>query len=215
MDASDKKPAKTNNYHHGDLRSVLISAAETELSENGIHAFSLRAVAKRAGVSHGAPAHHFEGKRGLLTALAAVGYNRMTQIQSQHIDKAKDDPTSKITASGMGYINFAIRHPALFRLMFSSDIPDRSDPIFSKASLTAFQNLISDVRDMTGAHPMENTEARLQLMASWSMVHGLAELMISGRGEIPLGFSKLTSLEREQALSKILLKAWQGKTVRP
>ena len=62
--------ASKDRYHHGDLKMALLRAAEAELAENGIESFSLRAVAKRAGVSHGAPAHHFKDAKGLLTALA-------------------------------------------------------------------------------------------------------------------------------------------------
>ena len=79
-------------YHHGNLAAELLQAAERELVLNGIEAFSLRAVAKRAGVSHGAPAYHFKSARGLLTALAATGYERLVEAQEARQSDAGSAP---------------------------------------------------------------------------------------------------------------------------
>ncbi len=111
--------ASTATYHHGDLHRALLAAAEEELTEKGVEAFSLRGVAKRAGVSHGAPAHHFADARGLLTELAAQGYQRFIDAQERRQQEAAKDPEAQLTASGLGYIDFATENPALFRLMFS------------------------------------------------------------------------------------------------
>jgi len=80
------------SYHHNDLAAELLRAAEVELLEKGVERFSLRAVAKRAGVSHGAPAHHFKDVTGLLSAIAAVGYERLvaTQVERQALAVAVD-----------------------------------------------------------------------------------------------------------------------------
>ncbi|MCU0912422.1 MAG: TetR/AcrR family transcriptional regulator, partial [Rhodobacteraceae bacterium] len=94
-------------YHHGDLRAALLAAAEAELEARGIEAFSLRSVAKRAGVSHAAPAHHFGDAGGLLTALAAQGFRRFVANQAAHEDRAGADPAARLVESGLGYIAFA------------------------------------------------------------------------------------------------------------
>lgn len=198
------KPSPRKGYHHGDLASALLRAAEKELSENGMEAFSLRAVAKRAGVSHGAPAHHFGDVRGLLTALATQGYQRLIKAQNTRQRKAKPDPKSQLAASGLGYIDFAIKNPALFRLMFSSEKPDRTDDRFFDVALEVFNKLVSDTQKVSGKDPYRDRETMKELMASWSIVHGLAELMISGRAERPMGFDKMTKAERDAVIIDII-----------
>lgn len=204
----EQKRASTNQaYHHGDLASELIRAAETELAEKDVTDFSLRAVAKRAGVSHAAPAHHFKDKIGLLTALAAVGYDRLIAAQESRQRTADANPAAQFLASGLGYIDFAEAHPNLFRLMFASPKPDRSDERFSNASMLAFNNMVDAVESLLDSNPYEDSLAMQQVMMSWSMVHGLAELIISGRAEIPIGFSNLSAQEKDQAISQILQRA--------
>src|SRR5690554_1829417 len=203
---SPDTPAFLNrrHYHHGNLPSALLQAAEEELSEHGIERFSLRSVAKRAGVSHAAPAHHFGDLRGLLTALAARGYERLIEFQDDRQISAAADPRSRIAASGLGYIDFAIAHPALFRLMFSSDRPDRNNPHFSQASLETFERLVSETQAVAKKNPYEDKDAMKDLMVSWSLVHGLAELIVSGRAERPLGLAKLQNDERDAVLTDII-----------
>lgn len=197
----------SGNYHHGSLASALLDAAGEELSATGIEAFSLRSVAKRAGVSHGAPAHHFKGKNGLLTALAAAGYEQLVDVQNEHQKTAESKALAQLVASGIGYINFAMKNPELFRLMFASSKPDRSDAHFSATSMAAFNKLVGEIGNILGADPYSDRAAMTQVMASWSMVHGLAELVISGRMEIPLGISQLKQKDREAIFEDILLRA--------
>ena len=201
-----KPPEPEQSYHHDDLASDLLRCAEEELSEKGVEKFSLRAVAKRAGVSHGAPAHHFKNVTGLLTALAAAGYQKLLEMQAERQAQSDADPISQLVASGLGYIQFARENPALFRLMFSSAKPDRRDADFAKTSMATFNRLVSDIENVVKADPYTDPVAMKQVMASWSMVHGLAELIISGRAEIPLGFGKMTYLDQEAAITAIMLK---------
>ncbi|MDH5821705.1 TetR/AcrR family transcriptional regulator [Luteimonas sp. RD2P54] len=191
-------------YHHGNLPSALLQAAEEELALHGIERFSLRAVAKRAGVSHAAPAHHFRDLRGMLTALAARGYERLLAFQGRRQAAAAPDPRARIVASGLGYIDFAIAHPALFRLMFASDRPDRDDPRFATASLQTFEKLVAETEAIANRNPYRDPAAMKDLMASWALVHGLAELIVSGRAERPLGLSALQDDERDALLTDIV-----------
>jgi AcrR family transcriptional regulator len=114
-----------HSYHHGDLRAALITAAETTLAESGVEDFSLRQVAKRVGVSHSAPAHHFGDAQGLLCALAAEGFRRFRATMLARQAAAPADPMAQLVASGLGYLDFAETSPALFTLMFASE---RSKP---------------------------------------------------------------------------------------
>ena len=160
-------------YHHGDLRAALLAAAEEELAERGVEAFSLRQVARRAGVSHAAPAHHFGDTRGLLTALAADGFYRFLAAQAAREGQAAPDPRSQLVAAGLGYVDFALERPALFRLLFGSDRPDFSDPALDVASTAAFFHLREQVDAVGGTE----TDAA----AVWAMAHGLADLLANGR----------------------------------
>ncbi len=195
---------KKKSYHHGDLAAALLNAAEAELTENGIERFSLRAVAKRAGVSHGAPAHHFSDVKGLLTALAAKGYERLLDQQSKREAEKDGDARAKLVASGLGYLEFAMANPQLFHLMFNSSIPDRDDERFFNVALSVFDRLVDNTQAVNGKSPYSDEASMVDLMASWSLVHGLAELIVSGRAERPLQLSQLSQEDREAVLSAIL-----------
>ena len=161
-------------YHHGDLRAALLTASEAELAERGIEAFSLRSVAKRAGVSHAAPAHHFGDVQGLLTALAAEGYRRFLATQGMHEAQAARDPRAQLVAAGVGYVDFAMASPALFRLLFGSSRPDYGNADLQAAAEAAHAHLVAQV-GAAGGHDMTD------IAAVWAMAHGLADLMAAGR----------------------------------
>lgn len=196
--------ASKDRYHHGDLKMALLRAAEAELAENGIESFSLRAVAKRAGVSHGAPAHHFKDAKGLLTALAASGFRRLVEAQESRQAEAGSDAHAQQIAAGLGYIDFALENPALFRLMFTSEKPDRTVPDLGDASIAAYEKLQSGVHSVVGENPPDDPGAMKLIMASWATAHGLADLIVSGRAERPLNFSNLSKKERDALLSEMM-----------
>ncbi|MCU0830124.1 MAG: TetR/AcrR family transcriptional regulator [Rhizobiaceae bacterium] len=161
-------------YHHGDLRRALLEAAEAELAERGIEAFSLRAVAKRAGVSHAAPAHHFGDANGLLTALAAHGFRQFLEAQAAREAKATPDPSAQLVAAGLGYVDFALQRPALFRLLWGSNRPDFADADLSRAAEDAYRHLVEQVSAAGGRTVADES-------AMWAVAHGLADLLSAGR----------------------------------
>lgn len=181
-------------YHHGDLRSALLTAAEAELAERGIEAFSLRSVAKRAGVSHAAPAHHFGDVKGLLTALAAEGFRRFLAAQSAREAVAAPDPTSQLVAAGLGYIDFAMQRPALFRLLWGSEWPDFKDADLSQAALASYQHLVDQVSAAGGRTVADES-------AMWAIAHGLADLLSAGR---MMSIGSFAAPERDQVIAGIL-----------
>lgn len=195
------------NYHHGNLRLALLDAAEEELSEKGIERFSLRGVAKRAGVSHGAPAHHFQNAIGLLTALATRGYQQFIQAQDKRERQAANNPKARLAASGLGYLDFATENPALFQLMFSSSRPDKSDVHLAQAADEAFDKLVHHIAGITGANPHEDPDAMAAVIAAWGVVHGLADLLIAdrlGRAEF---LATYDHKQRDLYFSDIILKS--------
>lgn len=166
---TDDKP-----YHHGDLRAALLAAAEAELAEKGVEAFSLRSVAKRAGVSHAAPAHHFGDANGLLTALAALGFQEFLATQHAFEARAPKTPRDQLIAAGLGYVGFARSRPALFRLMFGSERTNYANPVLKAAADDAIVHLMTQVKLVGGNLAQDVT-------AVWATAHGLAELIIAGR----------------------------------
>lgn len=154
-------------YHHGDLRAALLAAAEKELTEKGVEGFSLRSVAKRAGVSHAAPAHHFGDTGGLLTALAAEGFIRFQDTLDAREVGATDDRDRAVRA-GLGYLEFALARPALFRLIFSSARPDFASTDLIAAANRAYDHLVGLVAKLGGGET--------DVIALWATSHGIADL---------------------------------------
>lgn len=154
-------------YHHGDLRAALLAAGEAELADKGVEGFSLRSVAKRAGVSHAAPAHHFGDTGGLLTALAAEGFTRFQDtLDAREVGAA--DARDKAVRAGLGYLEFAMTRPALFRLVFSSARPDFASPELLAAANRAYDHLVGLVTVLGGGET--------DVVALWATSHGIADL---------------------------------------
>ena len=120
-DAAANRDA-ARHYHHGDLRAALLAAAEEELAENGVEGFTLRGCARRAGVSHAAPAHHFKDVRALLTALAAIGFERLSASMMAMHRRHRAGRPRLLVGIGRGYLAFALADPHLFNLIFRSAV---------------------------------------------------------------------------------------------
>ncbi|WP_199864451.1 TetR-like C-terminal domain-containing protein [Rhizobium sp. EC-SD404] len=194
-------PAKP--YHHGDLRAALLEAAELELAEKGIEGFTLRGCAKRAGVSHAAPAHHFGDAAGLLTALAAQGFERFIETQTRVKTAARPvDARANLLAAGIGYLTFAWENQALFRLMFSSERRDDANVHLAQRAQAAYMQLADDVAAVRGDENTPPQPNDVDVIAAWAMVHGLSDLMISGR----IMLDGLSETERHAALESIIAR---------
>jgi len=158
-------------YHHGELRTALVGTALTLLAEAGADALSLRAVARRAGVSAMAPYRHYADKEALLAAVAAHGFDGLRDTL-----RAADRQTPALVAQAVAYVGYALDNPALFRLMFGSRRLDVS-PELTAARDAAYAVLTDRVAAET---PVEqDREARV--LGCWSLVHGLALLFLDGR----------------------------------
>lgn len=120
-------------YHHGDLPAALRRAAWEIVAESGARALTLRACARRAGVSHAAPAHHFGSLNGLVAEMVADGYERMVA----RIAATQQDVSDPVMGCGLGYIRFAIEFPQHFRLMLSLDLRAHPLPRLAQASEAA------------------------------------------------------------------------------
>ncbi|MFF0190597.1 TetR/AcrR family transcriptional regulator [Streptomyces sp. NPDC005244] len=163
-------------YHHGDLRRAILGAALDVIAAEGPAALSLRDLARRAGVSHAAPAHHFKDRTGLLTAIAAEGY----ALLAAALDAAGD-----LRDAGVRYVRFAREHPAHFQVMFSPELLRGND-----LELTAARTLAGErLRAAVSAIPAEGRgdDAGLAGVAAWSLAHGFATLLLSHNLDGPMG----------------------------
>lgn len=176
------KPRRPDSYHHGSLREALLQAAERILEREGIQGLTLRAAAREAGVSHAAPKNHFGDMAGLLSELAAVGFERFVSTMQANV-RDGDSPDRRLGAIGRGYVAFARAHPDLFLLMFRSERLDLSRPTL-RAAVDASARLLSGA---ASARRGEKVEALLTLpqaaniVGAWSLVHGFAMLLLDGR----------------------------------
>ncbi|WP_406147676.1 TetR/AcrR family transcriptional regulator [Streptomyces anulatus] len=160
---------RERTYHHGDLRRVILDAALDVIATNGPGSLSLRDLARRAGVSHAAPAHHFKDRTGLLTAVAAEGY----ALFADALAGAPD-----LRERGVAYVRFAATHPAHFQVMFQPDLHRTDDPDLLAARARATEALRAGVADLPQAGRGEDD--RLAGVAAWSLAHGFATLLLSG-----------------------------------
>lgn len=151
-----------STYHHGDLPAALLRAAGKTLEKHGVGALSLRATARRAGVSHNAPYRHFPDREALLAALAAQGFQLLGErLQAQ-----------PGRAMGEAYVRFALEHPQRFRLMFGGAVPIAKYPQLREAAQAAHQRLVEAFRDLP--------RPELAAAAAWALVHGLSQLLLDG-----------------------------------
>lgn len=155
-------------YHHGDLRRALLDAAVEAIREAGPNGVSLRELARRTGVSHAAPQHHFRDKAGLLTALAREGYDLLATA----LEAAGGD----LLEAGVAYVRFAMDHPAHFQVMFQPSLYRRDDPDVVAAVGRARAALRAGLRNL----PRPPDEEAMAAVAAWSIVHGFATLWLSG-----------------------------------
>jgi AcrR family transcriptional regulator len=152
-----------STYHHGDLRAALLQAAGEILEKEGLVALSLREAARRAGVSHNAPYRHFPDRDSLLAALAAQGFDLLRAELDQR-------PAGSM---GLGYVEFALSYPQRFRLMFGGQLRVGDYPELRAAGEESYSKL-QKAFDSLGS------DAPLAAAAAWSLVHGLAHLILDG-----------------------------------
>jgi AcrR family transcriptional regulator len=191
-------------YHHGDLRQALMDAAEAILLEQGAQAFTLRECARRAGVSHAAPAHHFGDARGLLTALAAAGFDRMADLMEKHHAKSRGNASARLTAVGQAYIDFAVRHRAHFQLMFSHDRLNADDASLQRAGGRTGQMLSQALIEVMTERGLPPYDLPQRMLLAWSAVHGFATLVLEGQCVGPFGLNVGDATQASVAGAQVL-----------
>ncbi len=158
-----------SQYHHGDLRAAILTQAARLVADRGADGVSLRHLAREAGVSHAAPAHHFVDRRGLFTALAAEGFRMLAAaLEAAHPD---------FLQAALAYVGFALQHPGHYAVMFDRSLVDPADPELITAQAAAGAELAKGVGTLKD--PRAATDPAGAELAAWSLVHGFAMLWLN------------------------------------
>jgi len=199
----------TDRYHHGDLPNALRKAAAEVIDERGLGAFSLREVARRAGVSHTAPAHHFGDVRGLLTSLAEEGLQALHDV-TEAAAATTDDPVERLAAIGVAYVELARSHPAHCQVMFRTDIVDTDDADFQATGLRAYNVVERVVRELLEAEQLDVPLDDATWLC-WSAMQGLVVLepKISVINQLKSG-SPISTAELVARFTRLIVNGMRG-----
>jgi AcrR family transcriptional regulator len=158
-----------DTYHHGDLKAVILAEAATLVAERGADGVSLRELARAAGVSHAAPAHHFTDRRGLFTALATEGF----RLLAAALEGARPD----FINAALAYVRFALDHPGHYAVMFDKSLYHDTDPELVKAETAAGAELNRGVATLSDERAKADPPGAA--LAAWSLVHGFSMLWLN------------------------------------
>jgi AcrR family transcriptional regulator len=174
---------KGDHYHHPDLREAMIRVAQDLLESEGPSGWTVRAAARIAGVSSGAPYRHFADKDTLLAAVAARGFEELlSEIQTQ-TEKADGPPGQRLDAAAEAYVSFALAKPGRYQVMFGREIANRKlHPGLSDAADRTFEAISNEVQRAQNGGVLRKDRSAQQLAAgAWAMLHGLCDLILNGR----------------------------------
>ena len=181
----------SDRYHHGDLRRALVEAALELLLEGGTEALGMRELARRVGVSAAAPYRHFRDKQALIQAVAAAGFALF--LESVEAAKAGLPQDEQFGAMAEAYVQFALRYPRLYKLMFSSELGKFEDKDLRRAADAAYESLAVAAAKEDPAAPGEAA------ISAWAFVHGLSMLLLD---EQLLGVSAANAEPLVKALTR-------------
>jgi len=168
-------------YHHGDLYQEILCAARELLEENNIASLSLRAVAKKVGVSHTAPYRHFKDKESLLAGIAKLGYDELARQMQEAVSSHPNDPALQLKEAGHRYVLLALNSPQCTQLMFGGILPcDDTYPELRASADMAFEGLKSIIEKGQGDDVFKQGDVEELALAAWAGIHGLTLLLIGG-----------------------------------
>lgn len=165
----DQPMSSRDTYHHGDLKATILAEAAVLVADRGAAGLSLRELARAAGVSHAAPAHHFTDRRGLFTALATEGFRMLADA----LTGARPD----FLDAALAYVRFAIDHPGHYTVMFDKSLYDATDPDLVAAEMSAGAELAAGVGTLDD--PRAKADPQAAQLAAWSLVHGFSLLWLN------------------------------------
>lgn len=167
-------------YHHGDLRGALLQASLELLRHPTPGGFTLREIARRAGVSHNAPYRHFRDKDDLLAAIAEQGFERLTAAMRSAAGKGQT-PFQELQSAGIAYVEFAQAQPEHFSVMFSIDLRENRHVSAKAAADRCFAELVKLVVASRQAQSPRSVSPETAALVAWTQVHGIALLALRGQ----------------------------------
>lgn len=171
---------KSGAYHHGDLRRVLLDTALRVIEHDGVAALSLQALTRKAGVSSGAPYHHFQNRDELLIAIADQGFELLLAEMVRSSADASDDPLAQLRALGIGYVRFSLAHRGHFRVMFRPELQGLLTEPEQRYGAKTFALLRSAVARCQEARLAPSGDPLPLVLLAWTAVHGACALWIDG-----------------------------------
>jgi AcrR family transcriptional regulator len=174
---------KSSRRRHGNLRRVVLDASLALIAAEGVSALSMREVARKAGVTHAAPYHHFRDRAAILAALAEEGFGLLAAGMRSALNAIPaPDVQQRFEACGVAYFEFALRHPAYFRVMGRPELSEPAEhPGVDAAGAAVLQIVVECVRDLRSAKQAASTiEPMVLVLTGWSSAHGLATLWVDG-----------------------------------
>ena len=178
--SSNRKRSRPRAYHHGDLKAALVDAGVEILRKDGLEALTLRAVARRTGVTQAAPYRHFKDRRALMAAVAERGFERLQHAMITTMGGAGGRPGLKAIA--IAYIRFALDNGPEYRLMFGSELADTSDlPSLRDTGRSVLQFVAHGMAQLQQSGLIGPGDPMMLAVATWSTLHGLAMLTLDGQ----------------------------------
>ncbi len=190
------------SYHHGDLRSALIQATIEIINQQGVESITMRRLSEWTGVSRTAAYRHFADKAELLTATAIEGFNRFSQaLRAVRLDASVDELT-RFRNMGQAYIGFAMENTAYYRLMFGKDVLQNSEAL-RVASDAAFNELVMMIEQLQHGGRIREDAPMMQAIYIWSLMHGLASLLIDNKLHPHLEIQEVVRFIQQQILRSL------------
>ena len=178
MATQEPVPEPSSHYHHGNLHQAMLEAAIAELRTGSVEQLSLRALARRVGVSQSAPYRHFRDKDDLLAQLAIWSFNELEQALLSACQSAAP-LRQRLRACGYAYIQYALSHPEKYRLMFGRFLPDRQqNPGLHESGERAFMVLANLIAEGINEAVLIPQDPKLLAFHLWSSIHGLSSLLL-------------------------------------
>ncbi|MEE8600458.1 TetR/AcrR family transcriptional regulator [Euzebya tangerina] len=173
--------ADKTQYHHGDLPTALMDAVEAIVVDEGVQAVSLRKAARRVGVSHAAPAHHFGDLTGLLAAVAMRAHDRLAHDLITALESAGESATAtdRIAAAGLAYMQFGAANPGVFQIMFRKDVL-HDDADLESPEKRSLQVLVEEIARSLGTDDLQDPDVWDIAISLWSIVHGATAIYLNG-----------------------------------
>jgi AcrR family transcriptional regulator len=181
MLAVKPSPPSTRPYHHGNLRQALLRAAETALEARGVQHLSLRELSRELGVSHASPQRHFATKQDLIDALAITGFERLSAAVGKAAEARGQDFSARLTKAASAYVGFAVKHPALFALMFEAKRRPGMLPELRSAVMAAFSHIPKILKEGQEAGKIVAGDPDRLALTIGAALHGLVAMSIEGK----------------------------------